>query len=82
MKYRKMRSGGLLAVLLDAGSAQASQAMLVDRELPGQEFIHGQSVAAAGFFKGEKAAAHSGNNLGFAADNPPFGAGRWKIGNR
>ena len=37
----------LLAVLLDAGGAQPGETMLVDRELPGQEFVHGQGVAAA-----------------------------------
>jgi hypothetical protein len=37
----------LLAVLLDARGAQAGQTMLVDRELPGEEFVDGQRVTAA-----------------------------------
>jgi len=31
----------LLAILLDAGGAQASEAVLIDGKLPGQEFING-----------------------------------------
>jgi hypothetical protein len=75
-------SFGLLAVLLDARGAQAGQAMLVDGELPGQEFVDGQRVTAAGFLKGEQAAANRSNNLGLTADNPPFGSGRGQIRNR
>jgi hypothetical protein len=69
----------LLAVLLDAGGAQAGQAMLVDGKLPGQEFVDGQRVAAAGLFEGEQAAADCGNDFGFTPNNPPFGAGRGQI---
>jgi hypothetical protein len=72
----------LLAVLLDAGGAQAGKAMLIDGELPGKEFVHGQGVAAAGLLKGEQAAADRGNDFGFTANNPPFGPGRGQIRNR
>jgi hypothetical protein len=72
----------LLAVLLNARGAQTGKAMLVDGELPGQEFIDSQRIAAAGFLQREKATANSGDDFGLTADNPPFGAGRWKIGNR
>src|SRR3954464_4415541 len=72
----------LLAILLDAGGAQASKAVLVDGELPGQEFVDRQRVAAAGFLKGKQAAANRSNNLGLTADDPPFGAGRGQIRNR
>jgi hypothetical protein len=71
----------LLPILLDAGGAQASQAMLIDRELPGQEFVHRQRVAAASLLEGEQAAANRGNDFGLAADYPPFGSGRGQIRN-
>jgi len=65
----------LLAILLDARRAQSRQAMLIDRKLPGKEFVDGQSVAAAGLFEGKQAPADCGNDFGFTANNPPFGAG-------
>jgi hypothetical protein len=70
---------GLLAILLDAGSAQSGKAVLIDGKLPGKELVDGQRVAAAGFLEGEQAAAHCGNDFGFTADNPPFGPGRGQI---
>ena len=73
---------GLLAVLLDAGGAQAGKAMLIDGKLPGKKFVDGQRVAAAGLLKGEQAAANRGNDFGFTANNPPFGPGRGQIRNR
>jgi hypothetical protein len=72
---------GLLPILLDAGGAQSGQAMLVDGKLPGQEFVDGQGVAAAGLLEGEQAAADRGNDFGLAADHPPFGPGRGQIRN-
>jgi hypothetical protein len=60
----------LLPVLLDARGAQAGEAMLVDGILPGEEFLDGERVAAAGFFQREQAAAHRGHDLGFATDDP------------
>jgi hypothetical protein len=72
----------LLAVLLDAGGAQAGQAMLVDGKLPGQEFVDGEGVAAASFFQRQQPAADRGHDFGLAAYHPPFGAGRWQIRNR
>ena len=71
----------LLAILLDAGGAQAGEAVLVDRELPGQEFVDRQRVAAAGLFERKQAAADRGNDFGLAADDPPFGAGRGQVRN-
>ena len=41
----------LLAVLLDARRAQAGQAVLVDRMLPGQKFFDRQRIAGASFFE-------------------------------
>jgi hypothetical protein len=71
----------LLPILLDTGGPQASQAVLIDRELPRQEFVHRQRVAAASLLKGEQAAANRGNDFGLAADYPPFGSGRGQIRN-
>src|SRR6478672_9088453 len=62
----------LLAILLDPGRAQASEAMLVDGELPGKEFVDRQRVAAAGFLEGKQAAAHRGNDFGLTANDPPL----------
>src|ERR1041384_567642 len=62
----------LLPVLLDAGGPQAGQAMLIDGKLPGQEFVDRQRIAAAGFLEGKQASADRCNNLGLAADHPPF----------
>jgi hypothetical protein len=72
---------GLLAILLNSCGAQTRKTMLVDGKLPGQEFINGQRVAAAGLLKGEQTAANSGNHFGLPANNPPFGPGRGQIRN-
>lgn len=69
-------AGNLLAVLLDAGGAQSGQTVLVDGELPGQEFVNRQGVTAAGFLKREETTADGSHNLGLTADDPPFGTGR------
>jgi hypothetical protein len=71
----------LLAILLDSGGAQAGKAVLVDGELPGQEFVNRQGVAAASLLEGEQAAANRGNDFGLTADDPPFGPGRGQIRN-
>ena len=67
--------------MLDAGGAQSGKAMLIDGKLPGEEFVDGQRVAAAGLLEGEQAAAHCGNDFGLTANNPPFGPGRGQIRN-
>jgi hypothetical protein len=71
----------LLAILLDSGGAQAGKAVLIDRKLPGKEFVDRQGVAAASFLEGEQAAANRGNDFGLTADDPPFGPGRGQISN-
>src|SRR5262245_48357019 len=71
---------GLLPVLLDARRAQAGEAMLVDRILPGEEFLHRQRVAAAGFLERKEPAAHGSNDLGLAPDDPALGAWCRQIG--
>jgi hypothetical protein len=71
----------LLPILLDAGGPQASQAMLIDGELPRQELVHRQRVAAASLLEGEQTAANRGDDFGLAADHPPFGSGRGQVRN-
>jgi dihydroxyacetone kinase DhaKLM complex PTS-EIIA-like component DhaM len=70
---------GLLAILLDAGSAQSGKAMLIDGKLPREEFVDGQRVAAAGLLEGEQTAAYCGDDFGLTANYPPFGPGRGQI---
>src|SRR5690349_15690077 len=77
-----VRNAALLAILLDAGGAQSGQAVLVDRELPGKKFVHGQRVTAAGLFERKQAAAYGSDNFGLTANNPPFGPGRGQVRNR
>src|ERR1700758_1513587 len=72
----------LLAILLDSGGPQSRKTMLVDRELPGQEFVDGQRVAAASFLEGQQAAANRGNDFGLATDTPPLGPGCGQVRNR
>src|SRR3954452_21513067 len=72
----------LLAILLDTGGAKSRQTMLVDRKLPGEEFVNRQGITAAGLLEGEKTATDCGDNLGLAADDPAFGAGGRQIRNR
>jgi len=72
----------LLAILLDPGGAQPRKAVLIDGKLPGQEFVDGQRVAAAGLLKGKQAAANRGNDFGLATDNPSLGSGCGQIRNR
>jgi hypothetical protein len=71
----------LLPILLDPGGPQAGQAMLIDGKLPGQEFVDRQGITAAGFLEGEQAASDRCDDLGLAADDPPFGTGRGQVGN-
>src|ERR1700722_7073208 len=77
-------SGGrsLLAVLLDPRRAQPGQAMLVDRVLPGQEFLDRQGIAAARFFERKQSAAHRRHDLSLAANNPALRSRRGKVGDR
>jgi hypothetical protein len=55
--------------------------MLIDRKLPGKEFVDSQRVAAAGLLEGEQTAADGGDDFGLTADNPPFGTGRGEVRN-
>src|SRR5262249_47631361 len=71
---------GLLPVLLNARGGQAGKAMLVDRVLPGEEFLDRQRVAAAGLLERKEPAAHGSNDLGLAPDDPALGAWCRQIG--
>jgi hypothetical protein len=72
---------GLLPILLDPGGPQTGQTMLIDGKLPGQEFVDRQRITAAGFLEGKQAPSDRCNDLGLAADDPPFGTGRGQVGN-
>ena len=73
-------SARLFAILLDAGGSEPRQAVAVDRTLPGEEFLDGQRVAAAGFLQRQKPAADGGDDFGLAPDHPTAGTRRRKIG--
>src|ERR1700694_2932066 len=84
-----MRRGGdrpinlrLLPVLLDARRAQAGKAMLVDGILPGEEFLDGERIAAAGFLKRKKSAPYRSHHLGLAPNDPALGAWCRQISDR
>ena len=49
--FTSRRGKSLLAVLLNARRAQAGEAVLVDRVLPGQEFLDRKGITRAGFLK-------------------------------
>src|SRR5690606_10238017 len=70
-----------VAILLDSRRAQARQAVLVDRGLPGQEFLHRQLVALAGFLEAEQPAANRRHHLRLAPDDPAPRVGWRKIRN-
>src|SRR5579872_4298991 len=70
----------LLAILLNAGGAQARQAVLVDRILPGEEFLDRQRIAAARLFERKKPAADRGYDFRLTANDPTFGSRRRQIG--
>jgi hypothetical protein len=65
----------LLAILLDAGGSQACKTVLIDRKLPGEEFVDRQGVSAASLFKREQATADCGNDFRLAADDPTLSPG-------
>src|ERR1043166_6746869 len=81
VKFTTAETGGLLSILLNARGTQAGKAVLVDRELPGQEFVHGQGVAAASLLERQEATADGGDDFGFAADDPTLGPGCGQIRN-
>jgi hypothetical protein len=72
----------LLPVVLNARCAQAGKPVLVDRPLPGEEFVDGQLVALARFLNAEKASAHGGDHLRLAANYPTLRVPGRKIRHR
>src|SRR5690606_30865376 len=72
---------GLLAVLLDPGGAQTSQAVAVNRTLPAQIFFDGQSVSCASLVKPPHATANCADGFGLAPNDPTRRAGRRQVGN-
>src|SRR5262245_19023328 len=74
------RCVALLAVLLDTRGAQARESVLVNRVLPGEEFLDCKRIAAARLFKRQQAAAHCCDHFSLAADDPTLGAGSRQIG--
>ncbi|ATU90829.1 hypothetical protein BLM14_03635 [Phyllobacterium zundukense] len=69
-----------MTILLYPGRSKASQPVIGDRGLPGQELFHRQSIALASLLKTKKTTAHSGNHLSLAANNPTPRIRGWKIG--
>src|SRR5712691_2454699 len=75
-------TGPLLPVLLDARRPQAGEAVLIDRILPGERFLDGERVAAAGLLERQESAAHRRHHLGLAPDDPALGTRRRQICDR
>src|SRR5262249_8177625 len=71
----------LLAILLNARRAQTSEAMLINRCLPGQELLDGQRVTRTSFLEGQQSATDRCDHLRFSADDPAFGRRRWQVRN-
>src|SRR6187397_2284464 len=71
----------LLAVLLNPRRTQPGKAVLVDRVLPGEEFLDGERVAGAGLFQRQQSATDRGDHLCLAADDPALGRGRRQVRN-
>ncbi|VTZ61807.1 conserved hypothetical protein [Sinorhizobium medicae] len=71
-----------MAILLNARRAQAGEAVVIDRGLPGEELFDRQRVTLARLFKAQKATAHGGNDFSLSADHPAPGIGRRQIRNR
>jgi hypothetical protein len=48
----RLKTGGsFVAILLNAGDAEPGETVAINQMLPVDEFIHRESVAAAGFFE-------------------------------
>jgi len=68
----KRIKSALLAVLLNTRRAQAGKAVLIDRVLPGEEFLDRQRLTAARLFERKQSAANRSDNFGLAANHPTF----------
>jgi hypothetical protein len=69
----------LMPVILDARSPQPSETVLVDRLLPGEVFLDGQQVAAAGFVKGEETTPYGRDHLCLPPNDPTFRVWRRQV---
>jgi hypothetical protein len=67
-----------VAILADAGNAQAGHASPINGALPSGEFFECQAVALARFIDAEQAAAHGGDDFCLAANHPSRGLRRRK----
>ena len=63
-------------------STVPSTSVAIDRILPRQEFLDREGIAGAGLFQRQQTAAHGGDHLGLAADDPALGMGRRQIRDR
>jgi hypothetical protein len=72
MLIERARSFAPRSIMLKARRSQAGEAVLIDRLLPGGEFIGREHIAAAGLFKRNHALANSVDDLGLATDHPPL----------
>ena len=61
--------------MLHPRRAQARQAELVDRLLPGQEFLDRQRITIAGFFQRQQTAANGRDDFRLAPGSPSIDAG-------
>src|SRR5690348_7976051 len=69
----------LRAILLDASRTQTSEAVLVNRVLPRQEFLDSQRVTRARFLEGQQAATYRCDHLRLSANDPTFGRRRRQV---
>src|SRR5215469_8842974 len=67
------------AILLDSRGAQSGKAMRLERAFPGAKFLFGQLPAAKRLFERNAAAAHGGDDSGFATHHPTSGVRRREV---
>ncbi len=68
-----------LAVLLNPGGAQTTDAVPVDQALPREKFLDRNVVPAAGIVEADNPRVDGHDNLRLPANYPAFGARRWQI---
>jgi len=77
---RGQPGGRCIAVDLQPCNAQTSDAMGLDRALPGSEFLGRQHVMAAGVLNVHLAVAHGVDNRRFSPGDPAFCVGGRQFG--
>ena len=65
--------------MLDAGGAQTGKTVAINGTLPIKEFVSGQPVAIAGFFKREQSTPNGGDDFCFATNYPACRPRCWEI---